>query len=153
LLKGDISYLDYRTKFLENAKLSDLYGPVFDRECVAMFEIAYSYTEEMINKLAESFKLYLLSDHVVEWTPQIMTQHKFFDKFEDCMWSYEIGATKKTTVPFEAILEKFKLSPEKCLFVDDNAENIINATLLGFNCLHFRGEESVDKIYRAIEKG
>ena len=153
LLKGSLSYQDYRSEVFLNAELSGHFITLFDEECISMFKSAYPYTEQLLNQVAIHCDLYLLSDHCEEWVPQIMKQHSFFSKFKGCVWSYEVGATKKSIKPFESIIKRYQLSPSSCLFIDDNATNINIASGLGFNTVHFKGEKSIKQIYSAIENG
>lgn len=151
LLQGELSYEAYRSVFLSEAGLSEAHAPTFDHECLNMFASPYPYTEEMLEKVAESSSLYLLSDHCEVWAQYITQRHSFFKYFSGLVWSYEIGATKKMEKPFSAITEKYQLTPSSCLFVDDNKKNISNAIDFGFKTVHFTGEESVNQVYRAIE--
>jgi len=95
LLKGDITYQDYRSGFMENAGLSEKYEEAFDKECLKMFESSYSHTQEMIQQVAKSCDLYLLSDHCEIWANHIQNQHDFFRYFKGTLWSYEVGAHRK----------------------------------------------------------
>ncbi len=153
LFKGNISYEVYRNNFLVEAGLQEEYGDLFDHECLKMFEIPYDYTEKMIIRVATTCKIFLLSDHCETWASHILRKHGFFSHFEDILWSYEIGATKKEMKPFMTILNKNDLTPSSCLFIDDNRKNIEIAKSIGMKTLHFKGMESVKSIYHAIEIG
>ncbi len=153
LLKGNITYQDYRSEFMATLGLSNHYEDVFDRECLKMFEAPYAYTEKMIQRVAESCDLYLLSDHCEMWASHIQKRHDFFRYFKGAVWSYEVSATKKSEIPFAALIKKFALKPSECLFVDDNKINISIAGNMNFNTVHFSGEQSIPHIYRAIENG
>lgn len=153
LLKGRISYQEYRSSFMVNAGLSNQYTDVFDAECLKMFEFPYAHTEAMIQRVAESCDLYLLSDHREMWASHIQNKHHFFRHFKGALWSYEVNATKKSETPFAAIVAKYSLTPAECLFVDDNKINISIADSMGFNTVYFLGEQSVSDVYRLIENG
>ncbi|ROS05529.1 FMN phosphatase YigB (HAD superfamily) [Sinobacterium caligoides] len=153
LLKGELSYESYRAEFLCEIGLSREVASVFDQECTKMFDSPYPYTERMIKNTAKSCNLFLLSDHCETWVEYIRNKHNFFDYFQGLVWSYEIAATKKSTEPFEAIINKYQLNPALSLFVDDNEINIDNAKYHGFKTVHFTGEESINEVYRAIKSG
>ena len=151
LLKGSISYQEYRSGFMETANFPSEYEESFDKECLKMFESAYPHTNKMIQRVAQSCDLYLLSDHCEVWATYIKKQHDFFRFFKGTLWSYEVSATKKSNIPFDALIKKYDLSPRECLFVDDNQINISIAGSMGFSTVHFFGEQSVHEVYRAIE--
>jgi len=150
LLKGNISYPQYRASFLETAGLSDNYIDIFDHHCLQMFDSPYVYTEALLKNVATHCQLYLLSDHCEVWVEYITNKHSFFEYFTAIVWSYEIAATKKSSAPFTAILEKYQLDPASCLFVDDNLDNIANAREMGLQVLYFKNPASVEQVYAAI---
>jgi len=151
LLKGELSYSDYRSLFLSEIGLSVEHEQLFDSTCLSMFDSAYDYTNDLLKELSKNFNLYLLSDHCMIWVPYILERHKFLSLFKGLMWSYEIGETKKSIKPFEEAIKKFQLSPEDSLFIDDNKDNIKNARSLGFNTVLFKGKKSIEEIYRTLQ--
>lgn len=153
LLKGKISYQEYRSQFLACTALPQSHADVFDAECLKMFETPYAHTEGLLQRASQSCDLYLLSDHCEVFTTHIQNIHSFFRYFKGILWSYEVCATKKSETPFAALLERYSLKPSECLFVDDNQVNISVADGMGFSTVHFLGTESVPQIYRTIENG
>lgn len=152
LLKGELTYDSYREEFLSETGLSEEYASIFDKECIKMFDSPYPYTEEMIKRAAKVCNIFLLSDHCEAWAEYIRNKHSFFDYFHGVVWSYEIGATKKSSDPFEKIIMKYRLNPASTLFVDDNEININNAKSHGFKTVHFTSVDSVSEVYRAIKR-
>ena len=153
VLKGDISYDEYRSRFLTSTGLAEEVSGLFDQVCLTMFEQPYEYTERMLSKVSNSCRVFLLSDHCDVWVDHIVNGHTFFSCFEDIVWSFEIGATKRESKPFTTIIERNDLIADESLFVDDTLRNIIMADSMGMKTVHFEGSESVDKVYRAIEIG
>lgn len=150
LLKGELTYESYRSEFLAEAELSDEWALIFDHACTSMFDSPYPYTEVMLKNVAQSCNIFLLSDHCETWVNYIKSKHRFLDYFKGLVWSYEIGATKKSAEPFTTIIDRYQLNPATSLFVDDNDINIDIAKKHGFNTVHFTSEESVNDVYRAI---
>lgn len=150
LLKGMITYSEYRSDVMNTLGLADKYAQIFDIQCFNMFDKPYLYTQQMVEKIAQTCDVYLLSDHCQVWADHIQIQHEFFQYFKAIVWSYEVGATKKTKEPFSALIERYTLTPSDCLFIDDNPINICVAKSMGFNTLHFLGEISLPQIYSAI---
>ncbi|MEV7177573.1 HAD-IA family hydrolase [Kitasatospora sp. NPDC093679] len=52
--------------------------------------------------------------------------------------SAEVGSAKPDTRIYEIAAERAGVAPERCLFVDDRAENVAAATALGMVGLHYR---------------
>jgi FMN phosphatase YigB (HAD superfamily) len=124
LLKGHLSYEQYRDAVLRTAGLPQSSSPVFDAACLSMFDKPYDYTEELLSTLAAKCDIFLLSDHCETWVRWIKEKHWFIALFKDVVWSYEIGATKRESKPFEVIMSRNALKAESCLFVDDLERNI-----------------------------
>ena len=153
LLKGTISYQEYRSHFLANIGLANSYEDVFDQQCLKMFETPYAHTKDLIQRVSQTCDLYLLSDHCEMFATHIQKNHSFFRYFKGTLWSYEVSATKKSEVPFVALIDRYSLTPSECLFVDDNKVNISVAETMGFPTVHFLGAVSIPQIYQAISNG
>lgn len=153
LLKGKVSYQEYRSQFLASTGLSESHADTFDAECLKMLETPYAHTEGLLQCVSQSCDLYLLSDHCDIFAAHIQNTHSFFRYLKGTLWSYEVGATKKNAIPFAALIDRYSLNPSECLFVDDNQVNISVADSMGFSTVHFLGPESVPQIYQAIENG
>ena len=151
LLKGQIDFSRYSSDVLTHTGLTQDFANQFEQECLAMFEKPYAHTQALIEKTAKACHLLLLSDHCERWTNHIESQHDFLNLFSGILWSHEVGATKKTHHPFTALINRYQLTPDQCLFVDDNAVNISVAKQLGFQTVHFLGKQSVDDIYSALD--
>ena len=150
LLKGKLSYEQYRDTFLRSTGLPATSAGLFDAECLRMFESPYDYTEALLARAAGTCDLFLLSDHCETWARWIRQRHAFLARFKDVVWSYEIGATKREAKPFEVILSRNGLQADACLFVDDLERNIRMARSLGMQAVHFQGRHSIPDVYAAI---
>jgi FMN phosphatase YigB (HAD superfamily) len=151
LLKGHLSYEQYRDNVLRAVGLPQDDSSLFDATCLSMFDKPYDYTEKMLSTVAAACDIYLLSDHCEAWVRWIEKRHRFIALFKDVVWSYEIGATKRESKPFEEILSRNALKAESCLFVDDLERNIRMARQLGMKTVHFRGRDSIPDVYKEIE--
>ncbi|MGE5350526.1 MAG: HAD-IA family hydrolase [Acidobacteriota bacterium] len=91
----------------------------------------------LIQDLAKSYKLYLLSDHSKEWVEYIKTVHPFLEIFEKTSFSYELKMIKKNPAVFPELLRRLELKAEECLFIDDHQRNVDNARLAGIDGIRF----------------
>lgn len=150
LLKGILTYEQYRDVVLQKAELKGVSAKTFDEHCLAMLATPYAYAERMLADVSTCCDVFLLSDHCEVWASYICTRHLFMSRFKDIVWSFEIGATKREPKPFEYILSKHDLAPNCTLFVDDHDKNIESAKRFGMKTLHFRGRGSVQAVYDAV---
>jgi FMN phosphatase YigB (HAD superfamily) len=150
LLKGRLSYEQYRDAVLRTTGLPQTSSSIFDAACLSMLDKPYDYTEELLSTVAAKCDIYLLSDHCETWVRWIKKKHRFIALFKDVVWSYEIGATKREPKPFEQMVSRNALKAESCLFVDDVERNINMAKQMGMRTVHFRGRSSIPDVYREI---
>lgn len=82
--------------------------------------------------------LSIISNMTEDTLAYIRTGFKWLDLFDELIFSCEFKTNKPDKKIYEACLDKLKLSPAECLFVDDSAENIEGALAVGMNTIHFR---------------
>ena len=84
------------------------------------------------------YKLAIISNMTRDTLVCMRTGFKWLGLFDELIFSCEFGRNKPDRNIYEACLNKLKLSPIECLFVDDSAENIEGADRLGMNTIYFR---------------
>ncbi|WP_203256989.1 HAD family hydrolase [Hyunsoonleella ulvae] len=91
-------------------------------------------------KAEHKYNLILLSNTNELHINWIKEHVAFYDEFKNCFdafyLSYEIHLRKPNTDIFEFVLNNHQLKPEQCLFIDDNADNISTAKVLGIKTWH-----------------
>lgn len=96
-------------------------------------------------------KLYLLSNisiyfaenyHRNPWIKELL------DLFDGLVFSGPIGMTKPNREIYEHLLEKYRLSAEECIFIDDALCNIQGAETMGFQAYLFDGD--VEKLRKVL---
>ncbi|MDP6670994.1 MAG: HAD-IA family hydrolase [archaeon] len=122
-------------------------GITFD-EFEKAFVHWYQLNQEVLKlalELKKKFKLVILSDNFDAVTPTIRSDPalKIFDKM---FFSNEMHKIKQDAGVFEEVLEKIKLKPKDCVFVDDHKENFVRAKELGIKCVLFTGVESIGEL-------
>ncbi len=98
---------------------------------------------EMIQKLGENYRLFLLSNtssiHIEE-VNQILEKAtgvaRLDDLFEKLFLSYEMGVMKPDPGIYEQVLQEAGLEASETLFLDDNENNIVAARALGIQTFH-----------------
>lgn len=88
--------------------------------------------ESLLTKLGRDFDLFVLSNtnHVHFEAVREMFP-SWIELFNGFRLSYEIGLKKPSKEYFEAALQRFCLDPEKCVFLDDDLNNVLGAEALG----------------------
>lgn len=100
-------------------------------------------TVNILEKLTDSpqYKVVALTNWSHETFPKARKKFEFLKWFEGIVVSGE----ERTRKPFEDIykitLNRFGLTPENSIFIDDNLRNVTAATSLGINGIHFKSPE------------
>ena len=94
---------------------------------------------ELLNKLANNsaYSLYCLTNMSNECFVYLNKQYDFFAKFKGIVVSADIKLIKPDHKIYAYILNKFKLTPQETIFIDDMLENITAAKEMGIYGIHF----------------
>jgi len=98
---------------------------------------------ELLSKLKQKYKLYLLSNTNEIHLPEVLnmidkahTPGQLGKLFIKEYYSCRMGLRKPDKVIYEKVLIENKLNPATTLFIDDIAHNLEGATLAGLQTLH-----------------
>ena len=92
---------------------------------------------------AKGGKLFLLSNISVTFAEnytKVAEIAELFSLFDGLVFSAPIGMVKPTPQIFEHLLSKYKLDAKDCIFIDDNANNIMGAESVGIKGYLFDGD-------------
>ncbi len=76
-------------------------------------------------------RLVLLSNTNIAHVSFIKQKFDVLSRFDDCVFSYEVGAMKPEPPIYEAALEAIQCDPQECFFTDDIVENVERARGFG----------------------
>jgi 2-haloacid dehalogenase len=122
-------------------------------------ELIYAYDEHYLDSLGGSvqpvvdilgklkgagYPLYVLSNWPAEKFYLIRPQYPFLEWFDGIVISGEEGLVKPDHDVFTLLLERFGRQADACLFIDDNASNIIAAKELGFQTIQFQSPQQLE---------
>ncbi len=92
---------------------------------------------------SKKYKVVALTNWSHETFPIAQKHFEFLSWFDGIVVSGE----EKTRKPFKEIyditLNRFNITPEKSVFIDDNLRNIEAATALGINSIHFKNSKTL----------
>lgn len=95
------------------------------------------------------FRLLGLTNWSAETFPVALERFEFLQWFEGIV----VSGTEKTRKPFKKIydilINRYELTPEKAIFIDDNLRNVKAAKEVGLEAIHFLNPE---KLRKELEK-
>lgn len=95
--------------------------------------------ESLISSLLGKYKVGLLTN-TSEWDfEEALKVSPIINKFEAITTSFEVKTMKPNRKIYLDILEKLKLAPEECFYVDDLIENVEAAKKVGLKAVQFLG--------------
>jgi HAD superfamily hydrolase (TIGR01509 family) len=106
-------------------------------------------TLNLIENLRKNYKIYALSNHIKTWFEYEKKRYSLKRYFDRIFTSYEIGASKPRPKIFKFVLNKLKLKPHECIFIDNSIKNEAEAKKLHFKIVLFR---SVSEVKRHLTK-
>jgi len=100
-----------------------------------------------LNKLSElnELKLYALTNWSVETFPVAEARFPFLKLFEGIVVSGMENTIKPFPQIYQILLNRYQLEAEKCLFIDDNKENVEAARHLGMVAIHFNNPHQLNE--------
>lgn len=75
----------------------------------------------------------------------------YYELFDPCLLSYEIGVDKPNPQAFAILLERLKLPAKEIVFIDDKKENVEAAKNLGIDAILFESTDQLKK--ELIQRG
>ncbi len=97
------------------------------------------------NVQAQGCKTFILSNISEEFLNRIAPHHLFLSSFDGAVFSYQIKAVKPHEKIYKALLTKYHLDPQECLFIDDFPANIKAALDVGIDGILCQDHLHVEK--------
>ena len=99
-------------------------------------KIYQSSVDKLLELKSLNYLCYVLSNWSAETFVGMKDDYPFLNEFDDLLISGENKLIKPDLAIYELAISKFKLVPEKTVFIDDNLENIVVAKKLNFKTIH-----------------
>lgn len=107
-------------------------------------------TETLFYKLTrQPYSLYYLTNMCSAFFDTLYEKHHFISFFDGGLVSGKELVMKPEQEIFIRLCERYQLTPQESLFIDDNSENIQIASTLGFNTIQFN---QTPTCFQQIEK-
>jgi len=88
--------------------------------------------------LAEFYPLAIISNTSDSHIRFLENAYDFFPVFRKRIYSHEVGLMKPAAAIYEHALAEMKADKYESLFIDDREENVVGASLLGWQTIHLR---------------
>jgi epoxide hydrolase-like predicted phosphatase len=133
---GDITIKDAIKGIADRSSLkTEEIASVFDLRLKIIFPL--NGNAKLLPALKKrGYKLYYLSNFPDDIFDEVYNRYDFFRYFDGGIISARVKASKPDRKIFEILQEKYSLSPEECLFIDDSDLNVNTAELLGMKVIH-----------------
>ena len=114
--------------------------------------VLISKTHDVLKKVKDkNLNAYCLSNISPELFNHLHDNHELFKLFDGIVTSGVENVGKPDRRIFEILLERYKLKPNECLFIDDSVANTETAINLGITSITFKGSsDCYKKIYTYI---
>lgn len=123
--------------------------------CRSLIEAYFERWEEMLagpiegavaifeQLTAAGCEVHALTNWSSETFPIARQRFAFLERFESILVSGEVGMIKPDPRIFDLLLERIGSTPPQCLYIDDNAENVAAAELVGFDVVRFHDADQL----------
>lgn len=136
-------------------------APEYEEDIRMLFEKTellveeYGYSYHWIKDLKErGYKVYLLSNYGRTSFEAAVAHGRlsFLPLIDGRVISYEVRIVKPEPGIYEALIKKYDLVPEECVFLDDKEDNVQTARECGFYGIVVEGYEQASKALNNILK-
>ena len=140
---GDITIKDAIEGIANRSSLkTEEIASVFDLRIKIIFPLNGN-TKLLPELKKQGYKLYYLSNFPDDLFDEVYNQYDFFRYFDGGIISARVKASKPDRKIFEILQEKYSLSPDECLFIDDSELNVNSARLFGMKVVHIEKPEDL----------
>lgn len=111
---------------------------------------AIAGTVELLNRLhaQNSHRLYALTNWSHETFPIAVERFEFLQRFEGILVSGREKLKKPDPRIYELVIERYAITPQRALFIDDSRRNVEGARAVGLEAIHFESPEKLEKDLR-----
>ncbi len=141
---GKISSEEYFQNLINLSK-----AKISVKELINVYKQIYSnvnkFDSKMIKLVKDLRKKYAIAcfSDTTEVHRQINEENGFFKLFDFSFVSCGLGVTKNEVRAFEIVIEKLKVKPEDCIFIDDREGHVERAKSIGIDAIHFQSYEQL----------
>jgi len=114
-----------------------------------MIEGTYEKNVKLAMDLKQKgYSIYVLSNFPGDQYDKYEKHNSFLQIFDDKIISGHVGLAKPDTKIYQLAIDKFHLTPERSLFIDDKIENIEGAKQLGIQTIHLQNPDELPELIK-----
>jgi putative hydrolase of the HAD superfamily len=109
-------------------------------------------THGVVERLKKNgYMLGLLSVHAKEWIDYCEEMFDLHKLFHYRSYSFETAVSKPDKRAYTMLLEKMKVEPEECIFIDDYIVNLQSAEELGIATIQFENAKQLERDLKKLQ--
>jgi putative hydrolase of the HAD superfamily len=150
---GEISTVEAIDRIAEKSSLRrEEIALIFNKRTEIMSDIDENV--KLIPRLKkDGYRLYYLSNFPVDIFDEVKRSYSFFKYFDGGIISAVVRYSKPNPEIFRLLLEKYGLSANECLFIDDHEENTIVAVSIGMKGFFTSGSTNIsDEFLKSLKE-
>ncbi|MBD1261751.1 HAD family phosphatase [Maribacter polysiphoniae] len=101
-------------------------------------------------KQKETYNLLALTNWSNETFPVALERFEFLNDFEGIVVSGDENTRKPHKEIYEITLDRYRITPEKAVFIDDNIDNVEAANQMGITGIHFKNPDQLHSELNAL---
>lgn len=114
-----------------------------------MIEGTYEKNVKLAMDLKQKgYPIYVLSNFPGDQYDKYEKHNSFLQIFDDKIISGHVGLAKPNIKIYQLAIDKFHLTPERSLFIDDKIENIEGAKQLGIQTIHLQNPDELPELIK-----
>jgi len=114
-----------------------------------MIEGTYEKNVKLAMDLKQNgYPIYVLSNFPGDQYDKYEKHNSFLQIFDDKIISGHVGLAKPDIKIYQLAIDKFHLTPERSLFIDDKIENIEGAKQLGIQTIHLQNPDELPELIK-----
>ena len=114
-----------------------------------MIEGTYEKNVKLAMDLKQKgYPIYVLSNFPGDQYDKYEKHNSFLQIFDDKIISGHVGLAKPDIKIYQLAINKFHLTPERSLFIDDKIENIEGAKQLGIQTIHLQNPDELPELIK-----
>lgn len=104
----------------------------------------------LIGRLKKEYRTAALANSGMEWLDFKARKYNLDAFFELIVNSGHYGLAKPNPKIYELTVQKLKVDPRECIFIDDKRKNLLPAKKLGMKTILFKGQQDLEAKLRKI---
>tara|TARA_R110001583_G_scaffold77623_3_gene211199 strand:- start:3430 stop:4050 length:621 start_codon:yes stop_codon:yes gene_type:complete len=101
-------------------------------------------------KASKKYKVYALTNWSAEKWDKALALFPFFNDFDGVVVSGQEKTRKPNPEIYNILLNRYNITPEKAIFIDDNEENIVAAKKLKLQSIHYKSHSQLVKSLHSL---